>query len=78
MVQSRCLKCDSSHFEVVHANLEGSARPILFVQCADCGAVVGALDFLNISVKAERVKNELKMKLETFLKQLENSRRNNA
>ena len=73
MVQSRCVKCDSSHFEVVHANnLEGSTRPILFVQCADCGSVVGVLDFLNISVKAERVKNNLIMKFETFLKQLEN------
>ena len=72
MIQSRCVKCDGSHFEVVHANLEGSTRPILFVQCADCGAVVGVLDFLNISVKAERVKNNLIMKFETFLKQLEN------
>lgn len=65
MAQSCCMKCGGSKFEVVHANnLEGTTRAVLFVQCTDCGSVVGVLDFLNFSVKAERVKNDLKIMAE--------------
>ncbi|AFM39663.1 hypothetical protein Desaci_0601 [Desulfosporosinus acidiphilus SJ4] len=71
MAESRCLKCGNTHFEVVHANnLEGTTRAILFVQCSDCGSVIGVLDFLNISVQAERVKNDMKTKLENIWHQL--------
>jgi len=68
MAQSQCIKCGGSKFEVVHANnLEGTTRAVLFVQCIDCGSVVGVLDFLNVSVKAERVKNDLLMRVEKLL-----------
>ncbi|WP_407313738.1 hypothetical protein [Desulfosporosinus sp. SB140] len=73
MAQSRCLKCGSNRFEVVHANnLEGTTRAVLFVQCAECGSVVGVLDFLNLSVKAERVKNDLQLMAERLLNRLSN------
>ncbi|MDQ7092684.1 hypothetical protein REC12_03700 [Desulfosporosinus sp. PR] len=71
MAQSRCSKCGSDKFEVVHANnLEGTTRAVLFVQCAECGSVVGALDFLNLSVKAERVKNDFQLMMERLLDRL--------
>lgn len=71
MAQSRCLKCGGSKFEVVHANdLEGTTRSVLFVQCMECGSVVGALDFLNISVKLERVKNDLCLMVERLMDRL--------
>ncbi|KJR47722.1 hypothetical protein UF75_1922 [Desulfosporosinus sp. I2] len=71
MVQSRCVKCGNSQFEVVHANnLEGTTRALLFVQCSNCGSVVGVLDFLNLSVQAGRVKNDLKTMAERILVQL--------
>ena len=71
MVQSRCVKCGNSQFEVVHANnLEGTTRALLFVQCSNCGSVVGVLDFLNLSVQAGRVKNDLKSMAERILVQL--------
>lgn len=71
MVQSRCVKCGNSQFEVVHANnLEGTTRALLFVQCSNCGSVVGVLDFLNLSVQAGRVKNDLKTMVERILVQL--------
>jgi uncharacterized Zn finger protein len=71
MVQSRCVKCGSNKFEVVHANnLEGTTRAVLFVQCTECGSVVGVLDFLNISVKTARVKNDIVTMLERFLDRL--------
>lgn len=68
MAQSCCIKCGDTHFEAIHANnLEGTTRAILFVQCTNCGTVVGVLDFLNVSVKAERVKNDLRTLAETLL-----------
>ena len=71
MVQSRCVKCGNSQFEVVHANnLEGTTRALLFVQCSNCGSVVGVLDFLNLSVQAGRIKNDLKTMAERILVQL--------
>ena len=71
MAQSRCINCGSTQFEVVHANnLEGTTRAVLFVQCTDCGSVVGVLDFLNISVKAERVKNDLGIMVEKLVNRI--------
>lgn len=61
MAQSSCIKCGNLQFEVVQANdLKGMTRDVLFVQCTNCGSVVGVLDNLNVSVKAERMKNDLR------------------
>ncbi|WP_088228090.1 hypothetical protein [Desulfosporosinus sp. FKB] len=74
MAQSRCLKCGGQKFEAVFANnLEGTTRAVLFIQCVECGSVVGALDFLNISVKAARVKNDLQITIERLLSRLNGS-----
>jgi hypothetical protein len=71
MAKSCCVKCGGTHFEAVHAqNLEGTTRPILFVQCIDCGSVIGVLDFLNLSVKAENMKNDLRTVVEKFVDRL--------
>ncbi|HBV85546.1 MAG TPA: hypothetical protein DEF42_02545 [Desulfosporosinus sp.] len=68
MAQSSCIKCGNNRFEVVHANnLEGTTRAVLFVQCTNCGSVVGVLDFLNVSIKAERMKNDLRTLAEKAL-----------
>ncbi|WP_240985244.1 hypothetical protein [Acididesulfobacillus acetoxydans] len=65
MAESKCSVCGGSHFEVVHARaLEGTTRAVLFVQCADCGAVVGALDFVNLGVQINHMKEDLQRTLE--------------
>lgn len=75
MAQSRCVKCGGIKFEVVHANnLDGTTRAVLFVQCTDCGAVVGVLDFLNVSVKAERIKNDLRIMAEKVLDRINDTK----
>jgi hypothetical protein len=75
MAQSRCIKCGGSKFEIVHANnLEGTTRAVLFVQCADCGSVVGVLDFLNVYVKAERIKNDLRTMAEKLLDRINDNK----
>lgn len=72
MAQSKCAVCGSNQFEVVHAhNLKGSERSVLFVQCSDCGAVVGALDMVNVSVQVNNVKEDLRRMVERLRAQLE-------
>ncbi len=59
MAKSNCLKCGGQSFEMVHANnLEGSKRSVLFVQCAECGAVIGVLDFVNVGVQAAQARDD--------------------
>lgn len=68
MGRSCCIKCGGTQFEVVEANnLTGSTRALLFVQCSDCGSVVGVLDVLNVSVQAERIKKDLRTLAEKAL-----------
>lgn len=72
MAESNCPKCGSTRFEMVHAkNLEGTTRSVLFVQCATCGAVVGTLDFMNLSVQAGHVKEDVERFIERFRKSFE-------
>lgn len=74
MAKSSCMKCGNNQFEVVHANdLQGTTRAVLFVQCTYCGSVVGVLDFLNVSVKAERMKNDLRTLAEKILVHIKES-----
>lgn len=74
MAQSRCMKCGGSKFEAVHANnLEGTTRAVLFVQCTECGSVIGVIDFLNISVKAEHIKNDLRTMMENLVERIINA-----
>lgn len=72
MPQSNCSRCGSHEFEVVHAqNIEGTTRAILFVQCSQCGAVVGALDFVNLGVQASHIRDEVERTIEKLRKSLE-------
>ena len=43
MAKSKCAKCDGTNFEAVKADPENSPHPVLLIQCAHCGAVVGVL-----------------------------------
>ncbi|MHB1407154.1 MAG: hypothetical protein ACYCV0_16400 [Desulfitobacteriaceae bacterium] len=59
MAESTCARCGSTKFEMMHADkVEGATRPFLFVQCAECGAVAGVLDFINLGVQMARMKEE--------------------
>lgn len=38
MAMSKCIKCDSTHFElVVKDGISGSKYKICFIQCSNCG-----------------------------------------
>ena len=59
VAQSKCATCGSGRFEAVHAqNLEGTKRAIIFIQCAECGAVIGVLDLVNVGIQVNQVKED--------------------
>jgi hypothetical protein len=48
MAASTCLKCGSTGFELKETVLTGLPWKLYFVQCSQCGGVVGVLDDQNI------------------------------
>ncbi len=49
MATSTCPKCNSTSFELkTNDNVKGTNYKLSFIQCADCGAVVGVLDYYNL------------------------------
>ena len=59
MAWSKCPSCNKSNFEMVEATPKNSAFKVMFVQCALCGAVVGAMDYINPSSLIELLGREV-------------------
>ena len=55
MAQSKCIKCDSTQFELVQHSPSKSTFKLVFTQCAKCGGVVGVTEFYNIGDKLEKL-----------------------
>lgn len=71
MASSTCIKCGNNSFEVVKKTASGSKFEYNFVQCNQCGGVVGVLDCYNIGTLilelAEKYLIPLESKLENIL-----------
>lgn len=50
MAISTCIKCGGHSFEVAIEEPAQSRHRLMFVRCATCGGVVGALDLENIGL----------------------------
>ena len=50
MTQSMCIKCNKSVLEMKEVTPVGSDFVLLFVHCANCGDVVGVIDYDNPGV----------------------------
>jgi len=61
MAVSTCPKsgCDSHSFEVKVAIPAGANFKQVFIQCAQCGAVVGVAPYTHIGTEIEDLKNML-------------------
>jgi uncharacterized Zn finger protein len=46
---SKCVKCSGINFEFVRNTPSGSRFNLMFVQCAACGSVVGAMEADNVA-----------------------------
>lgn len=62
MAMSTCSKCISHSFEVFENEPWGSNYKLIFVQCSQCGAVVGVLDFFNIGDQCQQIKKALNIR----------------
>jgi len=59
MATSTCPKCDSTSFECVEAPITGLEFRHNFIQCAQCGAVVGVLDYYNLGNLLRQIADKL-------------------
>lgn len=59
MANSKCIKCDSTRFELKQANISGASFILFFVQCASCGGVVGVVEASNIGAKIDGLAKKL-------------------
>jgi transcription elongation factor Elf1 len=61
MANSTCPKCNSHSFEVqVKQDIKGSQFPITFIQCSNCGCVVGTLDYYPLTFLIKKIDNVTK------------------
>lgn len=59
MANSTCIKCGTSRFELKQANISGASFIMYFVQCANCGGVIGVVEASNISAKIDKLAKKL-------------------
>lgn len=59
MAISTCVKCGGSRFELKENEPYGSRYKLMFVQCTNCGGVVGAVDFFNTGAELQVIKKHL-------------------
>jgi hypothetical protein len=57
MAKSSCVKCGGQSFECREVQPEGLKYVLMFVQCADCGGVVGVMEDQSISLMLAEIKN---------------------
>ena len=59
MSQSKCATCNHSTFEMVENTPKGSKFHVMFIQCAQCGTVVGVQPSENIPALLHFMKDML-------------------
>ena len=59
MALSCCPKCDNEFFEMVEVEPGNWRFKVMFVQCTSCGAVVGSMDYFNLSTLILELKEKL-------------------
>jgi hypothetical protein len=59
MALSTCIKCGSTLFEVKQVTPLGSNFILNFIQCSNCGGVVGVVEYLNIGAELQEIKRRL-------------------
>jgi uncharacterized Zn finger protein len=60
MAKSICPKCAHDQFELVESDsVKDSKFKIMFIQCQQCGTVVGNTDFYNIPSLLEKIAQKL-------------------
>ena len=63
MAQSTCIKCGGTRFETQEKDLINATFKINLVQCADCGGVIGALEYHNAGLLVMALAEKLNVKI---------------
>jgi predicted nucleic-acid-binding Zn-ribbon protein len=58
-LHSTCVKCGGTFFETRTVEPSGSNFKVTFVQCSNCGGVVGVMDFYNIGGMLQKLASKL-------------------
>lgn len=61
MAQSKCIKCDNTRFELKETEPMKAAHKYNFVQCTQCGGVVGVVEFFNTGDLLAQIGHHLKV-----------------
>lgn len=64
MATSKCIKCDSTSFEIKRAEIEKSDFKMYFIQCASCGGVVSCVEDENNNYLINQLAKKLNVKLD--------------
>lgn len=64
MAVSRCIKCLSTRFEMVPANIPNYRFNLYFIQCASCGSVIAIHEQQNIGAMISRLAEKLGVSLD--------------
>ncbi|MEW6182673.1 MAG: hypothetical protein AB1500_05780 [Bacillota bacterium] len=64
MAEPSCPKCGKTGFEVLENKPLNMDYKLLFIRCASCGAVVGAVDLYNIASLFCELEQKLSEKLD--------------
>ena len=64
MAISTCTKCGNTKFELKVVEPIGADYKVNFIQCNNCGGVIGALDFYVISELILQLAERLKVPLD--------------
>jgi len=70
MAVSTCPKCGANEFEVVEKQPHNFKTSLYFVQCEECGAVVGVIDthYYKVEDRFEQVRSKIQDGTERFFK----------
>jgi uncharacterized Zn finger protein len=64
MPASICPKCSTKVFEMVEKDdVKNSNFKMMFIQCANCGTVVGVTDYFNVGQMLRMIMDKLEIKI---------------
>jgi hypothetical protein len=65
MAKSKCSKCEGETFELAEALPVNSKTKVVFIQCATCGTVAGAVDQYDVGFFVREIAKKLGIPLGT-------------
>lgn len=65
MPAPKCMKCESTDFELQQITVTHSKYKLNAVVCSNCGSVQGVLEYFNIAARIDLLAKKLKIDLDS-------------